>query len=194
MISAVLSIIVIMFLINETFSLADGKKKYEEGTKITISGSVVPVYMLRLAAFGVCFVLNMTSSFLSVYTSSFWSKGLGISEAMAGAVPLFANGVFSALSALVCPRLMEKAGFRRLAAAGILCSGAGDLLAGLSRGYPSIVLALLLNGLVGAPHDAKVEPGEALNALSDELKAHLTPLVRTRAQSAHGSPARINTP
>ena len=147
MISAVLSIIVIMFLINETFSLADGKKKYEEGTKITISGSVVPVYMLRLAAFGVCFVLNMTSSFLSVYTSSFWSKGLGISEAMAGAVPLFANGVFSALSALVCPRLMEKVGFRRLAAAGILCSGAGDLLAGLSRGYPSIVLALLLNGL-----------------------------------------------
>ncbi len=147
MVSAVLSIIVIMFLINESFSLADGKKKYEEGTEITISGSVVPVYMLRLAAFGVCFVLNMTSSFLSVYTSSFWSKGLGISEAMAGAVPLFANGVFSALSALVCPKLMEKAGFRRLAAAGILCSGAGDLLAGLSRGYPAIVLALLLNGL-----------------------------------------------
>lgn len=42
------------------------------------------------------------------------------------------------------------------------------------------ILRLLLNGLVGAPHDAKVEPGEALNALSDELKAHLTPLVQSR--------------
>ncbi|MBE6002369.1 MAG: MFS transporter, partial [Sarcina sp.] len=146
-VSAVLSIIVIMFLINEGFFLAEGKKEYEEGKEVTISGRVVPVYLLRIAAFGVCFVLNMTSSFLSVYTSSFWSAGLGISESMAGAVPLFANGVFSALSALFCPKLMEKTGFKGLAAAGILCSGAGDLLAGLSRNYPSIVLALLLNGL-----------------------------------------------
>ncbi len=147
MVSALLSIIVIMFLVNEGFSLAEGRREFEEGKKITISGSVVPVYLLRIAAFGVCFVLNMTSSFLSVYTSSFWSAGLGISESMAGAVPLFANGVFSALSALICPKLMEKTGFSRLAAAGVLCSGAGDLLAGLSRAYPSIVLALLLNGL-----------------------------------------------
>ena len=147
MVSAVLAIIVIMFLINETFFLAEGKKEYQEGKKVTISGSVVPVYMLRIAAFGVCFVLNMTSSFLSVYTSSFWTSKMGISESMAGAVPLFANGVFSALSALFCPKLMEKMGFTRLAAVGILCSGAGDLLAGLSGSYPSIVLALLLNGL-----------------------------------------------
>lgn len=147
MLSAVLSIIVIMFLMNEGFSVAEGKKEEDEGKTVTISGSVVPMYMLRIAAFGVCFVLNMTSSFLSVYTSSFWSEGLGISQSMAGALPLFANGVFSALSALFCPKLMEKTGFGGLAAIGILCSGAGDLLAGLSRGYTAIVLALLLNGL-----------------------------------------------
>ena len=147
MVSAVLVIIIIMFLINESFYMAEERKEFKEGKKITIRGSVVPAYMLRAAAFGVCFVLNMTSSFLSVYTSSFWSVELGISASMAGAVPLFANGVFSALSALFCPKLMEKIGFNRLAAAGILCSGAGDLLAGLSRSYPSIVLALLLNGL-----------------------------------------------
>ena len=40
------------------------------------------------------------------------------------------------------------------------------------------ILRLLLNGLVGAPHDAKAEPDEALSALSGELKAHLTPLVQ----------------
>ncbi len=147
MISIILFVIIIMFMINEGFVLTQGLTDYRAGRCSTIYGKRVPMHAMRIAAFGISFVLNMTSSFLSVYTSSFWSESLGISPSMAGAIPLFANGVFTALSALFCPFLLSKLGFMGVTAIGVACSGCGDLLAGLSQGYTSIVMALLLNGL-----------------------------------------------
>ncbi len=147
MLGVILIVIIIMFLINELFAVADGKAAFEAGREAVIAGKKIPVYLIRIAAFGVSFVLNMTSSFLSVYTSSFWNETLGISPSLAGAIPLFANGAFIAVSALFCPVLLEKIGFLGLTAVGVVCSSCGDLLAGLSASYFSIVAALLLNGL-----------------------------------------------
>ncbi len=147
LINVILTVIIIMFLINEGFSLVSHRDEYIQGSGAYILGKNIPMHLMRLAVFGVSFVLNMTSSFLSVYTSGFWTESLGISPSLAGAIPLFANGAFTALSALFCPLLLEKMGFLGLTTLGVLCSGCGDLLAGLSNSYLSIVLALLLNGL-----------------------------------------------
>ncbi len=146
-INVLLMVIIIMFLINEGFAMVGESNTYISGKGATIMGRKIPMHALRIAAFGVSFVLNMTSSFLSVYTSGFWTEKLGISQSLAGAIPLFANGAFTALSALFCPTLLGSIGFLGVTAIGVACSGLGDLLAGLSNSYISIVLALLLNGL-----------------------------------------------
>ncbi len=146
----VLILIVMVFLVNEIFAFSAERKRFLSGDPAAhsrIAGKKVPVQMFRICAFAVSFILNMTSSFLSVYTSSFWSASLGIPESLAGAVPLFANGILVALSALFCPRLQKRIGFRALTVLGGLCSLSGDFLAGMSVRYFSIVLALLLNGL-----------------------------------------------
>lgn len=146
----ILIVIVLMFLVNEIFAYVSERKKFKSTRPedfTCIGDKKIPVQMLRICAFSVSFVLNMTSSFLSVYTSSFWDESLGIPESLAGAIPLFANNIFVALSALFCPWVQSKVGFRTLTLIGGLCSLSGDFLAGLSVNYISIVLALLLNGL-----------------------------------------------
>lgn len=145
-ISILLALIAIIFLFNEGFTLAPQLRQKTRKDGPTIGGHPVPLYMLRIMAFTIAFVLNMTSSFLSVYTSSFWNESLGIPESLAGAIPLFANAILVAVSALFCPALLRKIGFRGLTAIGILCSASGDCLAGFSNRYVAIVLALFLNG------------------------------------------------
>lgn len=148
-INVLLAVVVLMFLLNEFFVTLQEKTQAEKKSSDvpSIAGKPVPVHILRLCAFGISFVLNMTSSFLSVYTSGFWTEGLGISQALAGAFPLFANSLFVTVSALFVPTLHEKIGFRFTVVVGIVCSCGGDFLAGISGNYISIVLALLLNGL-----------------------------------------------
>lgn len=148
-INVLLVTIALLFLLNEIYVTAKEKRQERKHNSDVpcIDGKPVPVHVMRLCAFGISFVLNMTSSFLSVYTSGFWTETLGITQALAGAVPLFANSLFVTASALFVPILHEKAGFRFTVAAGVICSCGGDLLAGLSVNYSSIVLALLLNGL-----------------------------------------------
>lgn len=147
LISVILGVIALIFLLNEGFALVpqirNGRKLQDAAT---IGGKSVNLSALRILAFTISFVLNMTSSFLSVYTSSFWSESLGFSVSLAGAIPLFANAILVAVSSLFCPKLLMILGFQKLALLGLLLSAAGDFLAGLSRGYAQIVLALLLNG------------------------------------------------
>lgn len=145
-ISVILALIAIIFLFNEGFTLVPQWRQKNRKGGPTIGGHPIPLHMLRIMAFTIAFVLNMTSSFLSVYTSSFWRESLGIPESLAGAIPLFANAILVAVSALFCPVLLRKLGFRDLTAIGILCSASGDCLAGFSNGYVAIVMALFLNG------------------------------------------------
>ncbi|MDO4804431.1 MAG: MFS transporter [Lachnospiraceae bacterium] len=147
LISILLAVIAVIFLLNEGFVLLPEIREAKHGNvKATIGGHPVPLSVLRIMTFTVAFVLNMTSSFLSVYTSSFWSESLGIPQSLAGAIPLFANSILVAVSALFCPTLMNKLGFQKLTILGLLLAGCGDCLAGFSKAYAPIVMALLLNG------------------------------------------------
>ena len=148
-ISVMLVIIALIFFMNEGFSIIPQMREEKQlGVKFaSIGNNPAPLSMLRIMSFTTAFVLNMTSSFLSVYTSSFWNETLGIPQAMAGAIPLFANRIFAASCALLCPTLHRKLGYRYLTMIGVILSTLGALLSGLSQSYSSICLALLLNGL-----------------------------------------------
>lgn len=148
-ISVMLIIIALIFFMNEGFVIIPQISEEKRlGTKYaSIGDNPAPLSMLRIMSFAVGFTLNMTASFLSVYTSSFWNESLGISEAMAGAFPLFMNVIFVSITALFCGVLFRKIGFRYLTAIGVVSASCGDLLAGLSQNYISICFALLLNGL-----------------------------------------------
>ncbi|MBR0251276.1 MAG: MFS transporter [Synergistaceae bacterium] len=148
-VGVMLSIVAMIFFMNEGFAIIPEMREEKRlGINFArIGDKPASLAMLRILAFAIVFVLNMTSSFLPVYTSGFWNETLGIPESMAGALPLFANALFISLSALFCPFLNRKIGFRFLTAIGIICCSSGDLLAGLSRNYISILLALLLNGM-----------------------------------------------
>ena len=148
-INVMLVIIALIFFMNEGFTIVPqlGEEKRLGVNFASIGDNPAPLSMLRIMAFSIGFVLDMSSSFLSVYTSSFWNETLGISQAMAGAIPLFANTIFVSISALFCGVLFRKIGFSYLTAIGNAFASCGDLLSGLSQNYISICIALLLNGI-----------------------------------------------
>lgn len=159
LIAMLMSTLVILFMFGEILSFADLREKYRNalrnrGAAFELSAGAelsaapaVPMHMVRLAVFVTFLSFNMATSFLPVYILRFVREDTVLPAALANSLPMTLNLIFVALTSLICPRLLVRTGFSKLAAASSLIAFMGDCTLALSGGYGGILLGLILNGM-----------------------------------------------
>lgn len=144
-IAMIMIILAIMFLFGEILSFFDLRDRYRAGRRT--SQAPVPMHIVRLAVFVTFMAFNMATSFLPVYIIRFVREDMGIPTALANSLPMTLNLVFIGLTSLICPKLINRLGFARLAAVSSFIALCGDLLMACSVDYSMILAGLVLNGI-----------------------------------------------
>jgi MFS family permease len=90
---------------------------------------------------------NMATSFLPVYILKFVGVDIGIPRELVVSIPMSVNLIFLAITSLICARLLNTFGFRKVAVVSGLLALCGDLTLAVAQNYPMIVIGLALNGI-----------------------------------------------
>lgn len=144
-IAMIMIVLAIMFLYGEVLSFFDLRDKFR--LKKRAGESALPMHVVRLAVFITFMAFNMATSFLPVYILRFVRTNLGIPEALANSLPMTLNLIAIGLTSMICPGLMKRLGFRKLAAASGLTALCGDLMMALCFRYEMVLAGLILNGI-----------------------------------------------
>ena len=109
--------------------------------------SIQSVSVLRILVFVVFCAFNMVSSFLPVYILQMCGRFPDAWRGVAASLPMALNIFVMGIMSLVCVRLVNGLGVRRLLLLSALLSAGGYLLLWLGPGYAAVVAGLLLDGL-----------------------------------------------
>lgn len=102
---------------------------------------------LRILVFVVFCAFNMVSSFLPVYILQMCGHFPDAWKGIAASLPMALNIFVMGFMSLVCVRLMNRFGVRRIFLLSMLLSLAGYLLLWLIPGYTAVAVGLLLDGI-----------------------------------------------
>ncbi|MBQ3426170.1 MAG: MFS transporter [Clostridia bacterium] len=106
----------------------------------------IPAEVIRPVAFMIFFTANITTAFLPVYGMSLWTDRVPIPKEIAAALPLSAELVVSAISALVSGSLIKRTGIRSMCAAGAVAYVVGNLLSAFA---PNLWVLICANSICG---------------------------------------------
>ena len=156
-ITMVMIVFALMFLFGEIMSFAELRVQYKLELKhsreqqynpaLQRNGGAVPMHIIRMLVFITFIAFNMATSFLPVYIIRFVTPELGIPGVLANSLPITVNLVFIALTSLVCPRLMSRVGFGKLAVISGVLAMLGDITMATAQNYSMVIIGLGLNGI-----------------------------------------------
>lgn len=141
----IMIILVILFAFSEIFSFFDLRSKYV--LQVQNNKPAVPFHIIRLLVFITFVAFNMATSFLPVYILKFVGVDIGIPRELVVSIPMSVNLIFLAITSLICARLLNTFGFRKVAVVSGLLALCGDLTLAVAQNYSMIVIGLALNGI-----------------------------------------------
>ena len=141
--TAAMAVIIAMLLLAELMNTAmAGSLRHNA----RISRMPIPPEVIRPVAFMVFFTANITTAFLPVYGMSLWNESVPIPKEIAAALPISAELVVSAISALVCGSLIKRTGVRAMCTAGAIAYVLGNLLSAFA---PNLWVLICANSICG---------------------------------------------
>ena len=141
--TAAMAVIIAMLMLSEFMNTAmAGMLRHNART----SGLPIPAEVIRPVAFMIFFTANITTAFLPVYGMSLWTESVPIPKEIAAALPISAELVVSAISALVCGSLIKRTGVRSMCTAGAIAYVCGNLLSAFA---PNLWVLICANSICG---------------------------------------------
>ncbi|MGN0630893.1 MAG: MFS transporter, partial [Ruminococcus sp.] len=146
LITASMAVIIIMLLFSE---LMNGTAAFR-ARKLSLSEKKQnPPEVIRPIAFLIFFTANITTAFLPIYGTSLWNQSFPLPAEVAAALPLSAELVFSASSALLCGFLIKKTGIRPICITGAIFYIGGNILSAFAGNLWMLICANSICGIGG---------------------------------------------
>ena len=141
--TAAMAVIIAMLMLTELMNTATAGilRHHSRKSHLPIQAEVI-----RPVAFMVFFTANITTAFLPVYGMSLWTDSVPIPKEIAAALPISAELVMSAISALVCGSLIKRTGIRSMCIAGAIAYLFGNLLSAFA---PNLWVLISANSICG---------------------------------------------
>jgi predicted MFS family arabinose efflux permease len=144
-VGGILIIAILIFLMIEgvdiLFTLANRRKIRASFDKV-----LLPIPYIRVLTFVIFIAFNLTTGFLPIYAGRFYADLWGVSPEITAAVPLVANQILIAFSALICGAIVKLAGIRNVFAAGALFCVGGEVVNAVASSFEMFMAGMCISG------------------------------------------------
>jgi predicted MFS family arabinose efflux permease len=107
---------------------------------------LLPVPYIRALTFIIFMAFNLTTGFLPIYAGRFNAELWGVAPEICAALPLVANQIMIAISALFCGGLVKRTGIRKVLPFGTILCAAGEIINAAAPSFAVFMAGMSITG------------------------------------------------